>query len=142
MGDEAEQNSSSQIPVPASVPTSTLEVVSENERLISAVGYISFFCLLPIILRKESDFCQTHGYQALALALALYSIKIIGPVLSILPLINQLPIWFILNAAEILIILYAGLRAYRGERFVLPLVGEWGHTLKGKMTAMVNPDSK
>jgi len=43
--------------------------ISKNEKMLAAVGYFSFFCVLPIILKRDSKFCQFHGKQALVLTI-------------------------------------------------------------------------
>ncbi len=43
--------------------------LASGEKLLSALGYISFFCILPLVLKPESKFCQFHGKQGLVLTL-------------------------------------------------------------------------
>lgn len=43
------------------------DVVSKGEKFLSAIGYLSFLCILPLVLKPKSDFCQIHGKQGLIL---------------------------------------------------------------------------
>lgn len=42
---------------------------TKGEKALSAIGYIMFFCVLPLIIKRESKFCQFHGKQGLILTL-------------------------------------------------------------------------
>ena len=39
----------------------------KGEKAIAAVGYILYFCILPLVLKRKSKFCQYHGKQGLVL---------------------------------------------------------------------------
>jgi len=47
-------------------------LISQTEKILSAMGYISFFCILPLVLRKDSKLCQEHGKQALIITLIFF----------------------------------------------------------------------
>lgn len=40
-----------------------------GDRILAVIGYISYFCILPLCLRQESHFCKFHGKQGLILTL-------------------------------------------------------------------------
>ncbi len=40
-----------------------------GEKTLSAVGYILFFCILPLVLKPKSDFCQFNGKQGMILCI-------------------------------------------------------------------------
>jgi uncharacterized membrane protein len=46
--------------------------VSRGECFLSALGYVSFLCVLPLVLMKDSEYAQHHGKQALVLAILIY----------------------------------------------------------------------
>jgi len=65
--------------------------VSQDEKVIAALGYVWILCLLPILLKKESKFCQHHGKQSLVLFVASFIVMVLGMIplfgwLIILPL--------------------------------------------------------
>ena len=40
-----------------------------GEKMLAILGYIGFFCALPLALKPKSALCQDHGKQALAITL-------------------------------------------------------------------------
>lgn len=40
---------------------------TENNKFLAAIGYLPFFCFLPIYLAREDEFAQFHGKQSLVL---------------------------------------------------------------------------
>ena len=42
---------------------------TKGEKALAAIGYIMFFCILPLILKRKSKFCQYHGKQGLILTI-------------------------------------------------------------------------
>ena len=48
-------------------------LLTTGDKTLSAIGYISFLCILPLVIRPQSPFCQFHGKQAL-LVLVLFMI--------------------------------------------------------------------
>lgn len=47
------------------------ETVSQDTRILAAVGYLPMFFLLPLLLRPKEKFCRFHGLQSLLLLMAL-----------------------------------------------------------------------
>jgi len=45
------------------------ELVEQGDKVLSMIGYFSFLCLLPLLLRPDSKFCQFHGKQGLAITI-------------------------------------------------------------------------
>ena len=45
------------------------DLIPKGEKMLAAIGYISFFCILPLVLKPKSKFCQHHGKQGLVLTL-------------------------------------------------------------------------
>ncbi len=43
-----------------------------GEKMLAIIGYIGFFCALPLILKPKSALCQHHGKQALAITLVFF----------------------------------------------------------------------
>ena len=41
----------------------------KGEKALSAIGYILFFCILPLVLKRKSKFCQFHGKQGLVMTI-------------------------------------------------------------------------
>ncbi|MEO0070826.1 MAG: hypothetical protein ABIK39_01895 [candidate division WOR-3 bacterium] len=47
------------------------ETISQDTRILAAVGYLPMFFLLPLLLRPKERFCRFHGLQSLILLMAL-----------------------------------------------------------------------
>ena len=43
------------------------DALTREEKLLGALSYVSFFCILALCLKKKSAFCQHHGKQGLVL---------------------------------------------------------------------------
>lgn len=43
-----------------------------GEKMLAAIGYIGFFCVLPILAKPKSEMCQHHGKQAMAVTLMFF----------------------------------------------------------------------
>lgn len=95
--------------------------VDSTEKLLSGLGYIGFLCVLPLILRRESKFCQYHGKQGLVLAIADLIIRLF-----------TVTGWFytFLLIIYYLVIAYSILQASKGKYFSLPLVSDIAKELK------------
>lgn len=86
--------------------------ITETEKTIAAIGYISFLCLLPLILKRDSNFAQFHGKQALLLAIFWFIVRFLTAFVPIL------------NFVEIGVILWCAYTAYQGKYFKLPILGD------------------
>ena len=90
-----------------------LEDISSGEKLLSAIGYISFFCILPLVLKPKSDFCQFHGKQGLVVTLLMMPLSFFASFVG--GLLFALVTILYLGA-----ILYAGYSAIQGKKFTIP----------------------
>ena len=52
------------------VPVAAQQDISAGDKLLGILAYVSFFCILPLVLRPNSEFCQVHGKQGLVITLA------------------------------------------------------------------------
>jgi uncharacterized membrane protein len=91
--------------------------ITDSEKFLSALGYFGYASLLPILLKRESEFCQLHGRQALVIAVFFsiisyffifisHGIKIIG-------------------IMQLLIALFGAFQAYAGKIFDIPLLSDF-----------------
>ena len=90
--------------------------IDEN-RIISAIGYIGVLFLLPLLMKRDSDYAQYHGKQGLALFLA----WTINSVIAIVPIIGWTVAFF--GSILLLVLSFLGiLKAYAGEYWEMPFV--------------------
>ncbi|MBN1586845.1 MAG: DUF4870 domain-containing protein [Candidatus Omnitrophica bacterium] len=93
-------------------------------RAFAALGYLSILCLVPLFLKRDSEFAQFHGRQGLAifileLACALLAwIPIVGWVLAV-----------ILKIVFPLVSLGGVISAATGKRWRIPLIGDMAGAL-------------
>lgn len=88
--------------------------ISRGELFLSSVGYISFLCILPLVLQRESAFAQHHGKQGLVLAIFIYFMDI----LNIMPARFA----FLYTVLKIGLVLFCVVSAFKGKMFKLPFV--------------------
>ena len=88
--------------------------IPHGERVIVALGYISFLCILPLVLLQHSKFAQFHGKQALVLAIFIYFFDHL----------EILPVTFtsIYNAVKFVVVIVAIYKSLKGEYFKIPFV--------------------
>lgn len=92
-----------------------------SERFIAAVGYISFLCLLPLILRRDSEYCQFHGKQGLFVCIIFFALRFF----FILPYIGT-----ILTIFEVISIIVMVILAWQGNKFRIPFLADKAEQLK------------
>lgn len=93
----------------------------EDNKLIAAVGYVGILCLIPLLAKKDSKFCQEHGKQGFVLFLAELGVWILGMV----PFIG----WFIIGPIGSLILLIVALiaivKTMQGQFWEIPVIGKY-----------------
>jgi len=99
--------------------------LDKGERLIAAMGYIGILALIPLLLRRDSEFCRHHGPQALVVFVILMIAEIIGRLFGfVLP-------WF--HAFTIIVMLVAWIvgfaLAFQGQWFRIPTIFDWSRQL-------------
>lgn len=126
----ADQNSNPQeqnnlpAPAPQTSDQSTqqqMPVPDQTERTLSALGYIGFLCILPLVLKRDSAFCNYHGKQGLIFA-------IFQMILEMFTVFTGF--YTFVLVVLYLILIYAALKAYRGEYVTLPMVSDIAKGLK------------
>lgn len=93
----------------------------EDNRLIAAISYISLLCLIPLLLKKDSKFCQEHGRQGFIVFL----LSVVTCVLGWVPVLG----WFVLaplGSILVFIISVVGfVKALQGEFWEIPVIGKY-----------------
>ncbi len=99
------------------------EDIQEN-KVIAALSYVGLLVLIPLLVKKDSPYCQFHAKQGLALLIAWVAIGII----AIIPILG----WFIsiVGSIILLVLFIIGLvNALSGQFKELPLIGKYGENL-------------
>lgn len=98
--------------------TTTSNDVEEN-KIVAAVGYFGLLCFIPLLLAKDSPFAQFHARQGLVL----FFIWIAVLIISSIPFIG----WILsapLNLVMLAIAIIGALKAYKGEKYRMPLLAD------------------
>ncbi len=80
-------------------------VLTAKEKNLSALGYISFLCVLPLCMEPNSSFCKFHGKQGMIITIVFFILGWIGwfsPFLRFLLFLLHvgLMVWGIMNAIQ------------------------------------------
>ncbi len=102
------------------------EVVDEqDDGVIAAIGYIWILFLIPMFLKKESEFCQHHAKQGLVL----FVFSIIIAILGSIPVFG----WFIIapiGAVITIVLMLLGIvNALRNSMWEMPYLGKYAKKL-------------
>ncbi len=110
-----------------------LPKLSKGEAFLAGIGYISFLCVLPLVIMRESKFAQFHGKQALVLAIFLYFFDI----LQLFP--SRLAALYM--TLRIILVIYCLVRTVRGETFRLPFICDLSERFNININDEQNPKS-
>ena len=93
-----------------------------DENLAGALAYFGVFIsgIALLVLEKDSSYVRFHALQSTVTFLGLFAIELVG---RMIPLIGPLLAVIVPPTALILWIILM-FKAYRGERWQLPLIGE------------------
>ncbi len=89
---------------------------TKGERTLSAIGYILFFCILPLVLKQKSEFCQFHGKQSLVMCICYLVFWFFGFIHWVLALIIVL--------VYLVLIILGIVNSVEGKMWEVPLVGK------------------
>lgn len=97
----------------------------EENKLLAVIGYLGILCLIPLLGKKDSAFCQFHGKQGLVLFVA----WLILWACNIVPVLGQLV--FFLGSVGLLVLVILGMvHTLNGEEWELPLLGKYAKQVK------------
>lgn len=96
------------------MPTDNKDI--EDNKVIAAIGYIWILCLVPLFLKRNSQFAQFHAKQGLAL----FILELIGWLIFWIPLIG-----FLLYIAVILFAVMGIIFALQGKYWEMPVLGKY-----------------
>jgi len=85
--------------------------VEENKGM-AAISYLWILCLVPLILKKDSEFAQFHAKQGLAL----FIIEVVGSLVFWIPVVG----WLLFICVLVLAVLGI-VKALQGEYWEMPV---------------------
>jgi len=122
--------------------------MNEKNKTLAAIGYIPFFCFIPIYVARDDEFAQFHGKQSLVLLISYIIISIglwlvslvFGGILGHVPLIGfvfRVIGWIAHNlVGTILAVIYVVLMiiglifAAAGNKWEIPIISTYAKRLK------------
>lgn len=105
-------------------PSSQSTANPDDEKIIAAIGYFWLLFLLPLLLKKDSQYCQFHAKQGLVLFIFSLIIMIIG----VIPVLG----WLIAFLGWIIVVILALLgfvNALQGRKWELPYLGKYARRI-------------
>ena len=91
----------------------------QDGQFFAAIGYLSFLCFVPLVLKKENKFALFHGKQALVL----FILELAAAILKVVPALGDLV--FTLSFVVFGILSLIGIvKVLMGERWEIPVVHE------------------
>ena len=97
----------------------------DDNKLVSAIGYLGILCLIPLLLKKNSKYAQYNGKQGLVITIA-WVILWIG---NIIPLLGQI-IWFVGSIALLVLVVMGVMNALQGNVWEMPYLGKYASQIK------------
>jgi uncharacterized membrane protein len=110
-------------PVETQEPSQEASSTGLEPNIAGLLCYLVFFVtgIVFIVIEKESRYVRFHAYQSLAVFGALFVLSLIA---SVLGAVGKL-ISFLLGPVSLVLWILLMVKAYQGERFKLPLAGDW-----------------
>jgi uncharacterized membrane protein len=95
-----------------------------DANVAAALSYLVGFVtgILFLLVEKDNRFVRFHAMQSTLFFLAVVAIDVL---LQIIPLIGFLVVVFVVIPASAVVWLLMMYKAYQGEEYKLPLVGQW-----------------
>lgn len=105
------------------LPRNTKDI--DENKLLAAVGYLGVLCLIPLLAKKDSAYCQFHGKQGLTI----FIVWLVLWVCNIIPTFGQL-IWALGSVVLVVLIILGIVHALNGEEWELPVLGKYAKQIK------------
>lgn len=107
------------------VPQAANSKDAEENKIIAALGYLGFLCLLPLLLKKDSPFAQHHGKQGLVLLIAWLILWLV----NVIPFVGQV-LWALGSIGILILVLLGIVNALNGNMWEMPVLGKYAKDIK------------
>lgn len=97
--------------------------LSQGDKFLAAIGYFSFLCILPLVLRPKSDFCQFHGKQGLVMLVFFMVFGFVLRIFGSLVFGSYILIHNLVILVHVAFAVWAVYYAFKGIKKALPLFG-------------------
>jgi len=93
----------------------------QDPNVIAALGYIWILFLIPLLGKRDSEFCQHHAKQGLVL----FVFSLIVSILMVIP-----PLGFLGWIITVILMLLGIVNALKGEMWEMPYLGKFAKKIK------------
>jgi len=97
----------------------------EENKLIAAIGYLGILCVIPLLGKKDSAYCQFHGKQGLVIFIA----WLVLWACNIVPVLGQI-VWMLGSIVLLVLVVLGMIHALNGEEWEVPVLGKYGKQIK------------
>jgi len=89
--------------------------ISGEEKALGAIAYLGILFIVPLLVKKDSEFCMFHAKQGLVL----FIIDVVGAIIFWIPFVG----WAIMALVSILALI-ALINALMGNKWKIPVIGD------------------
>jgi uncharacterized membrane protein len=107
--------------------TTPVKELDSNQKFMAAVTYLLGFItgVIFLLVEKKDKFIRYHAYQSTAVSILwLAAVIVLGIILLPIPILKNL-VNLLLWIGWIILWISLMIRAFNGEKYKLPYVGEW-----------------
>lgn len=101
------------------------DLLPKGEKFLAAIGYLSFLCILPLVLKPDSKFCQFHGKQGLVILVFWIVFGFFAEM--IMPF--SYATWLLMKLLYVGLACYGVYLGFTGQKKEIPVVGKIAATL-------------
>lgn len=121
VGEKLQEQVSRAIPNDANT-TPEQKAVPKGEKMLSALGYISGLCVLPLAMKPKSEFCQFHGKQSLVILILFFVLSVITVLGSMIGVGGFFG--FLFSIVQLILIVMGALNASQGKKWEIPFIAQ------------------
>lgn len=121
------------------MPDNGKSAIGLDANLAAAIGYpVTILAIVCLIMDKENRFVKFHAIQSIILCVAMFVVFVsLGILLAILTMISSAFAAFtlvypLLGLAFLAGLIFAAVKAYGGEQFKLPVIGNMAEKFASK----------
>jgi len=113
-----ERNQTSQPVTPIQMKSGPQDV--QDNKVLAIIGYLGILCLIPLLLKKDSQFAQFHGKQGTILLIG----WVVMNVVMVVPILGWL-VGFVGNIVCLVLMIVGMVNASQGQMKELPWIGQY-----------------
>ncbi|KKQ27978.1 MAG: putative membrane protein [Candidatus Magasanikbacteria bacterium GW2011_GWC2_37_14] len=113
-----EQNQTPQSVLPIQMKSGPGDV--QENKILAIIGYLGILCLIPLLLKRDSQFAQYHGKQGVMLLIGWVVINVV----MVVPILGWI-VGFVGNIACLVLMIVGIVNAAQGQMKELPWIGKY-----------------